>query len=250
MKKILVTLALSAVACASSYATTILSGGSIEFTSPDDLLLDPATAVVAVDVFGNADSVVNGVTFQTDGQQAGGGTVTNGGVTVVTTAPNQINDWTGAPAFTGGTGSSAANLSNVMQDIRWNAAPNPITVEIMGLAPGNSYNLQLLFNEGADRARHWDIGVDGNLVADNWTSEGADGLWTASNSFAYHGNFDPGADGTLSIVMQAQIGGDMPSGTDNNPILQGIVVHNVIPEPSASLLGILGFSLLAFHRRR
>jgi len=251
MKRTLVTLTLSAIASASCYAsTTLLTGGSIEFTSPDDLRLDPATAVVAVDVYGNADSVVNGVTFQTDGQQDGVGTVTNGGVTVVTTAPNQINDWAAGPAFTGGTGDSAANLANVMRDIRWNAAPNPITVDIMGLVPGTLYHVQLLFNEGADRGRQWDMGVDGVLVADNWTSEGADGVWTASNSFAYFGNFDPGADGTLNIVMQRDIGGQPFDGLDGNPTLQGIVVHTAIPEPSSSLLGLIGLSLLTYRRKR
>ena len=255
MKRTSVTLILSAIASASCYATTtLLSGGSIEFTSPDDLRLDPATAVVAVDVYGNADSVVNGVTFQTDGQAAGSGTVTNGGVTVVTTAVNQINDWAVAPAFTGGTGDSAANLANIMGDIRWTAAPDPVTVNIMGLNPGTVYNVQLLFNEGRDRLRQFDISVDGDLVADNYTSRGAadDAVWTTNNSFAYFGDFEPGADGTLNIILQADIAGGALNdvGADGNPTLQGVIVHTSIPEPSSSLLGLIGLSLLAYRRRR
>ena len=252
MKRILVTFALSAFATASGFAsTTILSGGALEFTSPDDLLLDPSTVVVAVDVFGNADSVVNGVTFQTDGQQNGGGSVTNGLVTVTTTAANQIDNWAAAPAFTGGTGDSAANLANVMQDIRWNGAPDPITIDIAGLTPGNFYNVQLLFNEGGDRGRQFDIGVDDILVADNWTSEGEDGVWTADNSFAYFGDFDPGADGILNIVMQRDIGGADFDGLDGNPTLQAVIVHStVIPEPGSSvLLGLSLFSLLLRRKR-
>ena len=72
--------------------TDVLVGEVGQFTSPDDLHLDPALVVVAVSVFGDTDRDVNGVTFQTDGQTAGSGMVTNGDVTVTTRAANQIND--------------------------------------------------------------------------------------------------------------------------------------------------------------
>ena len=232
MKRTLATFALSVIASASCYATTILSGGSIEFTSPDDLRLDPATVVVAVDVNGNADSMVNGVTFQTDGPGGVSGSVTNGAVTVTTAAANQIDGWAAPPAFTGGTGDSAANLAEIMSDIRWNGAPDPVTVDIAGLTPGTTYHIQLLFNEGGDRGRQWDIGVDEVLVADNWTSEGDDGVWAEDNSFAYFGVFDPGADGILNIRLQRDIGGDPFDGLDGNPILQAVIVHlNAPPSP-------------------
>ena len=51
-----------------------------------------------------------------------------------------------------------------MRDIRWNGAPAPVTIDISGLFPGTVYEIQLLFNEGADRDRHWDIGVEDELV--------------------------------------------------------------------------------------
>jgi len=230
MKRFLVTFALiNVIASASCYATTIISGGSIEFTSPDDLRLDPATVEIAMDVYGDADRVVNGVTFQTDGQQDGVGTATSGAVTVTATAGNQINGWAAPPAFTGGTADSAANLAEIMSDIRWMNAPSPVTVDVTGLTPGDLYHIQLLFNEGGDRGRQWDMGVDGVLVADNWTSEGADGVWADNNSFAYFGVFDPGADGTLNIVLQQDIGGDPFDGLDGNPILQAVIVHRSAP---------------------
>ena len=71
------------------------------------------------------------------------------------------------------------------------------------------------------------------------------------NSFAYFGDFDPGADGTLNIVLQRDLGGDDFDGLDGNPTLQGVVVHtSTIPEPSSSLLGLIGLSFLAHRRRR
>ena len=233
--------ALVASAPAAMAETNFITGEVIEFTSPDDLLLDPAIAIIAVDVFGDADSVVNGVTFLTDSQTGGSGTATNGGVSVTTTATNSINDWATAPAFTGGTGDSAANLANVMRDIRWEGSPNPITSTISGLVPGDGYNIQILTNEGADRNRRWDIEVNGELAVDDYSSEGGTGVWTANNSFAYSGNFAAASDGTIVIRMAQNLGGEPQiPGTDNNPILQGIVVHALTGDPfgDADLDGI------------
>ena len=239
------------LAASSASATTVITGSVGEFTGPDGLFLDPSTNVIAVDVYGNTDSSVNGVTFFTGGQGAGSGTATNGGVTVITSAANQIDNWAGAPAFTGGTAGSAGALAEVMRDIRWEANPNPVTVAVSGLTAGGLYDIQLLFNEGGDRDRHFDIGVDGNLVVDNMTSEGVDGVgvWNANNSFFYRGQFMSG-DGTFSIALQEQIGGDLATGLDNNPILQGVIIHQ-IPEPSAGLLAMFsGVGLLFLRRRR
>lgn len=235
----------------SSASAVLITGSSTEFTSPDDLLFDAGRAVIAVDLFGNADSVVNGVTFFTDRDGLGAGVtsegvVSSGGVTLFTTAVNQIDGWAASPAFTGGTPGSAANLGEIMSDIRWESAPNPLTVDITGLAPGSLYNVQLLFNEGADRGRVFDIGIDGSVVADNFTSEGDNGVWTPNNSFAYSGNFDPGADGVLNIALQQDLGGDFNNGVDGNVILQAVVIHTTaIPEPSSAVfLGLVTIGLI------
>ncbi|MCH8923011.1 MAG: PEP-CTERM sorting domain-containing protein [Planctomycetes bacterium] len=244
-------------------ATDVIHGSVFEFGSPDDLDLNQV--VIAVGVFNESDKDVNGVMFRTAGQAGGSGTATEGGVTATITAANQINNWAAAPpAFTGGTPGSAANLGEIMQDIRWAAAPNPITVLIEGLNPGSLYKLQLLTNEGADRTRHWDVGVsDGavaaidNLVVDNISSEGDNtipGVWTADNSFGYEGQFVASAAGTLTAIMQQEIPGGLPQeGGDNNPILQAVVVNATIPEPSTLVLAALGLLTLAgsrFRRRR
>lgn len=211
--------------------TITFVGDIIEFQGPDDLHLDPSTAVIAVDVNGNADTVINGVTFRTDGQGGAMGTATEGAVSVTTSATHQINDWAGAQSYTGGEADSAANLAAVMRDIRWEAAPSPLTVDVEGLSPGGLYEIQLLTNEGADRNRYWDIAVNDEFVVDNYSSEGREGVgvWSPSNGFAYIGEFEARADGTLGIVMQQQIGGNPPIPTDNNPILQAFILHLAVP---------------------
>ncbi|MFP6883437.1 MAG: hypothetical protein VCA40_03340, partial [Roseibacillus sp.] len=105
-------------------AFNVIEGTVTEIAGPDDLLLDPGSAVIAVDSFGNADTDVNGVTFFTDRVGLGAaviaeGAVESNGVMVTTSVFNQIDNWAGGPTFTGGTPGSAANLSQVLRDIRW-----------------------------------------------------------------------------------------------------------------------------------
>lgn len=217
--------------------TVVFTGEVIEFKGPDDLNLDPGTAVIAVDVFGAGDSLINGVNFMADTT----GTVTNGDVTVTTTAANQIPDWAVGQTYTGVDATSAANLSIVMQSIRWQGAPDPVNIDISGLTSGALYEVQLYFNEGADRARQWDIGVEDELVVDNMTSEGAEGIgvWAPDNGFAYVGEFEGPADGILNVVMQQHLGGQDPRGADNNPILQAVVVHLAAPSTPFVITGIV-----------
>lgn len=208
--------------------TIVIVGEVDTFESPDDLHLDPDTAVVAVDTYGDFNREINGVLFQTDTRSQGSGTVVNGDVRVVTRAANQIDNWAVAPAFTGDDPTSVANLAQVMRDIRWEAAPNPLTVDITGLDAGQHYEIQLLFSEGADRNRHWDIAVEDRLVVDNITSEGlTEQVWTSTNSAYYKAVFEGPDDGELNIVMKQHIGGRPQSGSDNNPILQAVIVHTV-----------------------
>jgi hypothetical protein len=250
MKNLIAAIAFASLVGAGSSSATVLFGSIVEFGGPDDLSLDPAQAVIAMDVNGDFDRTINGVLFQTGGQGGTAETVTAGGVSVTTTAANQINNWTGVQNYTGADAASATNLAEVMRDIRWNGNPNPINVDITGLVPGQSYNVQLLFNEGANRDRWWDIAVSGNLVVDNFSSEG-ESVWTNSNGFAYTGDFTANGAGVIDISMAANIGGDdrsLAPGADGNPILQGVVVS--IPEPSASALLGLGLIGLLARRRR
>ncbi|MFT5190404.1 MAG: hypothetical protein ACI9DF_003159 [Verrucomicrobiales bacterium] len=207
------------------------NGKILQILSPDDLHLDPASVVVAVDAYGNEDREVNGVLFQTDKTDTDTiGKVERDGVTVDLESTNFIDGWAAPPTFTGGDGDSANNLSAIMEDIRWSAAPSPVTMDISGLANGGLYELQILVNEGGDRDRHWDISVNDVLAVDDFTSEGTNedpDVWSPENSFVYVGEFEANNDGQINIIMQQHIGGQDQLGGDNNPILQALVVHEV-----------------------
>ncbi|MFL2484701.1 MAG: LamG-like jellyroll fold domain-containing protein, partial [Verrucomicrobiales bacterium] len=214
-------------------AFEVITGSVTEISGPDDLSLDPDKAIIAVDAFGNGDSSVNGVTFSTDRVGLGDsvveeGKVQVGDVSVTISAPNQIDNWAGANTFTGGTEGSAAALSEIMRDIRWQGAPNALDVSVAGLTAGSTYKVQLLFNEGADRDRGWDIAVNGELAVDNFNSEGGDGTWTNANSFSYNVDATATADGTIAVKMQNQIGGAAQVAADGNPILQAVIVSSTV----------------------
>lgn len=251
MKFIKTILAAAAVTIAAEGA--VITGSVSTFSGPDDLLLDPSTNVIAVDIGGDTSgNIVNGVSFLNDGTGITG-SVSNGAVAVSSAAGFSINGWTTAPSYVGGTPGSSAALSSIMHDIRWSlatsATPN-ISLDITGLTPGSIYNVQLLFSEnGSVSDRHWDIGVDGALVVDDYNTNGT----SASIGSAYSGDFDPGADGALNIVMGFEpLPGDpnntAAAGADNNPILHAVIVHEVIPEPGS--LALLGLGLSTFFLRR
>lgn len=215
---------------------TVKVGNVTTFTGPDDINLEPSTVVIAVDVFGNMDSTINGVEFLTDRLDLGAaatdeGVVEKDGITVTTTAANSIDNWAGAQTFTGNDVDSANNLSEVMRDIRWTPAPNPLTIDVEGLIPGALYELQLLFNEGADRNRGWDIAVNDDLVVDNITSEGIQDVdtWAPDLGTMYSGNFNASESGTINVEMRNNIGGLPQVSSDGNPIIQGIIVHLAVP---------------------
>ena len=114
--------------------------------------------------------------------------------------------------------------------------PANVSVDITGLSSGQLYNVQLLFSENGSAAdRHWDIGVDGNLLVDDFNTNGT----SVTLGRVYSGVFDPGADGALNFLLGVNpYPGDPnntpPLGLDNNPILHGVVVHTVIPEPGSA----------------
>ena len=93
------------------------------------------------------------------------------------------------------------------------------------------YELQLLFNEGADRNRGWDIAVNGDLVVDNITSEGIQDVdaWAPELGAMYSGNFNASESGAINVEMRNNIGGLPQVSSDGNPIIQGIIVHLAVP---------------------
>ena len=210
-------------------AETIVNVGEIRpFFGPDDLNLDPDKVIVAIDAYGDTDREVNGVTFLTDQSAPPNVTVT---------ATHSINDWAVRPHYSGADRQSVENLEEIMRDIRWSAAPNAVLVSVSGLNPGIEYELQMLFNEGADRDRRWDIAIEGDLAVDDFSSEG-EGNWTPSNGFAYIAPFVLAeGDDVLNVEMVRHFGGQSARGSDNNPILQAFTITEItVPETPESVV--------------
>jgi hypothetical protein len=207
-----------------------------EIHGPDDLHLDPSMLIIAVDSFGDENRTVNGVLFLTDKSDLK--SVEKDHVLVRTAATNTSDDSAPAPQFKGGSGTSADNLAEIMRDGRWDFAPNPVRVEISGLPGKSRIEVQLLFNEGAerdlDRRRRFDIGISENedgLIFDDISSEGdsedEDSRWTPENSFVATFEVVVPANGELDIVLKDDIGGQPTPGEPNdiNPIIQAVIIH-------------------------
>jgi len=207
------------LAALSAGADTIVKIGEIrEFNGPDDLELDPSRVVVAIDVFGDRDRMVNGVLFESDKAPPGNVTVT---------ATHSIDGWASLPTYAGADPTSTNNLELIMQDIRWSLAPAGISLEVRELNPGVAYELQMLFNEGRSNDRRWDIGIEGELAVDDFSSQG-EGAWNSNNGIAYIAPFSLAAgDTTLNVELKQHIGGQAPMGTDNNPILQAFSITQI-----------------------
>ena len=152
------------------------------------------------------------------------------GVTFKAESTHFIDGWATPPEFSGGEGDSADELSAVMEDIRWSAAPSPVTFSIEGLDPGATVEVQILVNEGDDRNRRWDIAVEGRTGSGRLYFRGMPRRFgrrvePRKNSFVYRFEAQPSGDGILNVEMQQDIGGEPSPGGDNNPILQGVIVH-------------------------
>ncbi len=223
-------------------AATIIEVGEIRpFFGPDDLNLNPERVVVAIDVYGDEDREVNGVLFKTD---------KSGIDNVNVIASNSIDGWTSRPSYSGIHQRSVDNLEEIMRDIRWEAAPTALEIEVSNLDPGIEYELQMLFNEGDDRDRRWDIAIEGELAVDDFSSEG-EGTWSSSNGFAYIAPFVlKDGDSKLNVTMAKHLGGQQSQGADNNPILQAFTVTELTIPPTPESLEIDNSKFFAGQSQR
>jgi hypothetical protein len=114
-------------------------------------------------------------------------------------------------------------MSNLMQNIVWTWAPNPVTVNATGLTVGHRYRLQMFFYE-ACCDRGFDVYVEGTRIANDFVplvSQGGviDGTTGSSMQYSF-----AATDNTLNLVLQ----GPAPN-PDNNPILDGFTLEDLGP---------------------
>lgn len=115
-------------------------------------------------------------------------------------------------------------LANMMQNIVWTGAPNPVVLAASGLTIGHRYRLQMFFYE-ACCFRGFDVYVEGTQIADDFSpyvTQGnvIDGRSGASMQYSF-----AATDNTLDITLI----GPAPGFSDNNPILDGFTLEDLGP---------------------
>lgn len=142
------------------------------------------------------------------------------------TAENHIPNWT-TPEFGGGAPSANdTNLNAVMSSIRWSAVDNlgqdDVTVSIPGLVPGNTYKVQMMFNESGTSSRHFAVELENkNIHADyaEGSFRGVDNQNALGNALVHE---FVAKDETLNFRLHSTglTGGDL------NQLINGFTVEN------------------------
>jgi hypothetical protein len=241
--------------CFTSSATagpdTVVNFGAVDiFDGPNDLDLD-GNIIYAIDNGTANDVLLAGVQF-TGEQNVIAGYTTNSG---------QFGDWSNYN-MTDGSAADNAALTTIMRSI--NCCHGPAFTYDFDVTPGNVYQVQMLWAEGGQRPRIWDIEVEGAIALDEVEVHGliVGGVEPAPAAPADQGvrfMFEYEAlDDTLNIVVGQLVddGGQLTAGRDNNSVINAIIVEDlgpIIPEPSTlilAVLGLLGLSSCGWRRRR
>lgn len=166
------------------------------------------TFVYAVNAFGAAAGPVGDANF-TDDNIPG----------VKINAPNMIGDgsW-GFPDL--GATSDDDNLETVLRSIRWsnNDSPEkPLSVDFTDLIPGQTYKLQLLFDD-LGTTRGFDVSLNGVRIVNNFSLAPSA---PSTAAVAVILNFTAEADGSAHVGLE----GFATNFTDKNPILNGFTLE-------------------------
>lgn len=238
----LVLLMLSGTAMA---VPTIVNLGTVDnFDGPNDLNLNLATTVYAVNNHNGAGLTVNGVPFSADNPGPIPGYSVTGG---------SLLDWT-SYSMTDGAPADNAALNTILQDIRCCSGTGAPHAYSFAVAPGK-YEVQVLWGENGANAttRNWDIEVEGALAVDQVYSNGEDtgaGPPNLGGGVATRWTYTADIlDGSLDIRL-GQIGGLPWAGGDSNYVVSAFIVNSVedtgsaVPEPSAFALSALALFAL------
>jgi autotransporter-associated beta strand protein len=158
--------------------------------------------VYAVNVRGPAVGLIRNADFTNDAVP---------GVSI--TAQNELLNWQN-PNF--GATTNDTRLATAMQSIRWSGNPNPVDVNL-DVTAGQAYRLQLMFYE-PPQSRGFDIFAEGNLIYDNYVSNGGAANVGTVATYAF-----VASDNQLNIRLS---GVDTTFG-DKNPILSGFTLETI-----------------------
>lgn len=177
------------------------------------------------------DTLIRGVNFTSDATTPG----------VIVVANSALNPWPNATAHDYGPSVDDDALESVMRGIRYDTT-GVIDINLLDLEVGETYQLQLLFDEGCcDRGA--DIFVEGLMIADDVAS----GLLGDGMGTIVTYNFEATDD-----VLSIQLNTFDTIFADKFPLIQALTLEktSVIPEPSAFSLMLIGGMFAAMKRRR
>jgi hypothetical protein len=195
-------------------AVTLEDEGPAPGTAVTKLVNGPAdldfsgTFVYAVNALGPALGQIGDANFTDD---------TVAGITI--TAPNTVGDgaWV-TPDF--GNTTDDDNLEAVLRTIRWSdttSQEKTLALDLNNLTPGQTYKLQLLFDEASNGARGFDIAINGIKIIDDFSTSPS---FNNPAAVAAIINFTAPGD-SIHVTLE----GFATPFTDRNPILAGFTLE-------------------------
>ncbi len=175
-----------------------------------DLTTDAgSTFVYAVNVGGSTPIQVGDLTFTDDRDVPG----------FTWEAVNHIANWGDVNDF--GPDEADSALADVMHSIRWTAVPGSVKITLEDVTPGAEHRLQLMFAEKCCQ-RGWDIMVNGELVADEFSARALtnDADLTMGAFFRY--DFVP-----TEPTIEIDLNGENADFADRNPILSAVTLERI-----------------------
>ena len=138
------------------------------------------------------------------------------------------------------------NLETIMESIRWSTPKlGHLSIDLAGLDPGHIYKLQLLFAENCCANRTFDISIEGELILDNFQGSQFVAVPQNGEGLVFTYQFT-----ALDSILNIDLRGAAFNGADTNPIINGLTLEHITPEPSVVALSLMSLGVLGRRRRR
>lgn len=177
--------------------------------------------VYALDIAGQNNSTLQGQTFSPS-TGAAGVTITQGGNAV-------FRDWETSPEY--GTSENDNTLESMMHAAALSWGDGKYTEIDLAVTSGVDYELQLFFSENDKpnaAARHFDIAVEGETIADEFTPGPTGSDWTDAPHMGVLVTYQfTAGDGVLDIDLTPGASGE------TSPVIQGLTLKDVGAQLSA-----------------
>lgn len=203
-------------------------------------------------------SVAGGGLLQAGWTDAPLGNGSGGGVTLTTSAITAgaavtVDSRNRAGSASDAGGGAEANMWNdfVFANGSFSTRPGSgLSLSLVGLSPNTIYPITIWAFDDASNAQ-----ADGFARATDWSGGGGSGRLTFPDApdpatlADYNITFNSTSDAAGALTITGIVSVTNPS-TSHNVFINGLEVGNAIPEPSGTLLSLVGLGGLALRRRR